>query len=345
MSWFSQITGFTESHYEYKEIQSLLEVQGNRLISKFNGKSYGIGRFELTPMRELRERALSGPSLPGSLRFSIIEGDVRAMHMNPEYSGALFQVASQFNCLEMTSPEICPEDGVTRYRFDPTQGPACAISAGAATLYRNYLIPVEGQIGQTSGLQLNGLRDLGSILSERLATPVSDLWEMHNGYANCSEHGLKVLRDYLRNLNDRELDELKGLLRIGVHRDVEVTDSGKSPGPLVSQAFCSALPVSYSEHADALWETFASFVLEAAYEATIWEGVCNAQRGQSNIVVLTRLGGGAFGNQEQWIEAAMRRALDLVSDYGLDVRLVKFRSPSKHSSIVSSILRDMSEFE
>ena len=37
---------------------------------------------------------------------------------------------------------MTPEDGVTRYKDDPTQGPACAIAAGAATIYRNYFVPI-----------------------------------------------------------------------------------------------------------------------------------------------------------------------------------------------------------
>jgi transposase len=50
----------------------------------------------------------------------------------------------QFNLLEMTSPSVSPEHGVTRYQDDHTQGPACAIAAGAATIYRNYFAPVGG---------------------------------------------------------------------------------------------------------------------------------------------------------------------------------------------------------
>ena len=38
----------------------------------------------------------------------------------------MFQAASQFNCLEFAGPEELPEDGVTQYDDDPTQGPACA---------------------------------------------------------------------------------------------------------------------------------------------------------------------------------------------------------------------------
>jgi hypothetical protein len=49
-------------------------------------------------------------------------------------------------------------------------------------------------------------------------------------------------------------------------------------------------------------------VLEAAYEATLLAAVLNARRGRSNIVLLTRLGGGAFGNDDDWITTAMERA-------------------------------------
>jgi hypothetical protein len=53
-------------------------------------------------------------------------------------------------------------------------------------------------------------------------------------------------------------------------------------------------------------------VLEGAYEATMWAAVLNAQRGVSNVVLLTSVGGGAFGNDKSWIHAAMRRALDMM---------------------------------
>lgn len=37
-------------------------------------------------------------------------------------------------------------------------------------------------------------------------------------------------------------------------------------------------------------------MLEAAYEARLLAGILNERRGMSNRVLLTRLGGGAFGN-------------------------------------------------
>jgi hypothetical protein len=49
------------------------------------------------------------------------------MHLLPEDAGALFQLASQFNLLETTGPEVTPKNGVAIYQPDHTQGPACAI--------------------------------------------------------------------------------------------------------------------------------------------------------------------------------------------------------------------------
>ncbi len=86
--------------------------------------------------------------------------------------------------------------------------------------------------------------------------------------------------------------------------------------------------MAYSRVPPAHWKAFASLILEAAYEATMLAGVLNKQRGGSNVVLLTLLGGGAFGNADDWIYGAIRRALNMMSGYALDVRLVTYREPS-----------------
>src|SRR6202790_3373653 len=144
------------------------------------------------------------------------------MHRSPENTGALFQVASQFNLLEMVSPTVTPEQGVARYQNDHTQGPACAIAAGAATIYRNYFAPVGGGDGQTTERQFNGLADLGEALGEALNKPVEALWSMQNGYALCNRAGLDAIAEHLGALQPDQLDVLRGKLCMGVHRDVEV---------------------------------------------------------------------------------------------------------------------------
>jgi hypothetical protein len=188
---------------------------------------------------------------------------------------------------------------------------------------------VDGGHGQTAGRQFNGLADLGESLSSALDQPIEALWRMQNGYALCTLAGLDAIGKHLRAASPERLDALRGKLRIGIHQDVEVTDATAKPGPLVSQAFCSALPVAYSRVPSSHWESFASLVLQAAYEATMWAAVLNAQRGASNIVLLTFLGGGAFGNDDRWIHDGIRRALKMMLKFNLDVKLVSYGAPSK----------------
>jgi hypothetical protein len=326
MDWFERLTGFRETSYE--ETRARLKVEGGRLHSLVSGQSYEIGTLELVSLQTLRERVKSSGSPQGQLKLGAVNGDVRKMHHLPENTGALFQVASQFNLLEMISPAVTPEQGVTRYQNDRTQGPACAIAAGAATIYRNYFAPVDDGAGQTRKRQFDGLAEIGKVLSAALKMPVQELWQMQNGYALCTRAGLDAIGRYLEALKPEQIDLLRGNLSIGVHSDVEVTDAEVEPRPLVSQTFCSALPVAYTPVPAAYWKPFASLVLDAAYEATMLAAVLNRQRGASNVVLLTHLGGGAFGNDTDWINRAIRRALTMLTNTGIDVRLVSYGMPS-----------------
>lgn len=326
MDWFESITGFRE--LDYAATQSRFETVGTKLHSKVNQKDYEIGELSLPSLGELRAQVGDGSNSRGRLRVSLLSGEIRSLHQARELQGALFQVASQFNMLEMTSPNVTPENGITRYQHDPTQGPACAIAAGAATIYRNYFAPVDGAIGQRVDRQIDGLADIGSHFSELLGMEPSALWKMRNGYAQCTPEGLAAIAALLRKLSATEVDAIRCKLRIGIHSDVQVTDVNTTPPQLVSQAFCSALPVAYSQIPRRQWSVFAQMVLEAAYEATLMAGVLNARRGCSNVVMLTRLGGGAFGNADEWIHSAMTRALNLASGHDLDVRIVSRRTPS-----------------
>jgi hypothetical protein len=316
--WFAELTGFPEASAD--DVRRQLELAGTSLRSRVNGRAVEVGVLETPSVGELRTRAQSHVGrLAGALRVSQVVADVAALHRDPANAGALFQVASQFNLLEMTSPSITPEHGLTRYADDHTQGPACAIAAGGATIYRNYFVPVGGGIGQTRDRQIDCLQDFGA----KLGNDDGSLWEMRNGYALCSEAGLNAVNQLIERLATVERASLGDLLRVGVHRDVEVTDT-ESRGQRVSQVFCSALPVAYTTIPPARWATFAQLVLEAAYEATMWAAVLNASRG-SRLVYLTLLGGGAFGNDLAWIVAAIRRALHQVRAVALDVRIVSYK--------------------
>jgi hypothetical protein len=317
LDWFERITGFGEE--EYASTQARLRVEGNALVNEATGRRWAMGRLEVISLAELRARAAVQPDGP-ALVPGVVRGDIRELHLAPEQEGALIQVASQFNLLEMVGPGISPEDGVTGYAWDHTQGPACAIAAGAATIYRNYLVPVAGGRGrgQRGERQINTLADLGAALGH----DQQPLWTWRNGYALCSAEGLARVSRQLAAASAAEIDHLRGLLRIGLHWDVEVTDARQGPGPLVSQAYCSAMPVAYGRPPVHAWEPLARLVLEAAYEATLLASVLNARRGASRRVLLTRLGGGAFGNEAAWITSAIERALACVAGQNLEVLAV-----------------------
>lgn len=334
MDWFSRLTGFEETGY--RDTAQRLEIRDGRLHVPATGRSFGVGTLELASLGALRARC-PAPDSTSRLRMDVVQADARALHRRPEAAGAVFQVASQFNLLEMVGPGVTPEQGVTRYEDDPTQGPACAIAAGAATIFRNYFVPVRGGIGQTRDRQLDGLGDLGARLAKLTGRPVAELWEMRNGYALCTPTGLAAIGAALAGLGPAELDALRCLLRIGVHADVEVTDDPDLPGQRVTQTFCSALPVSYCRGVPAaLWEPFARLVLDAAYEATFLAALENRARGGSGRLFLTRLGGGAFGNDAAWIDAAILRAVRLARPFPLRVSLVT-RDPWQTEPLIARV--------
>jgi hypothetical protein len=316
MTWFDKLTGFHEASPE--QVRQHITVTGELLKSQVNGKVFTCGRLETPTLAELRERVSSSPIYMGKLSVRELVADVQQLHLDEANAGSLFQVASQFNLLEMASPEVTPESGVGIYENDHTQGPACAIAAGAGTIYRNYFANVNGQIGQSFENQIDCLAYLG----QALGNDDDRLWQMRNGYALASREGLIEISEQLRASNADKIDELRQLLQIGLQWDTQVTLQESSH--LVSQAFCSALPVAYARHELHLWEPWARLVLEAAYEVTLLAAILNSSSKGNNRVFLTLLGGGVFGNATDWITAAILRALNLYKHVDLDVIIVSY---------------------
>ena len=319
MTWFEQLTGFPERSID--GVHSQLSVDGEYLVSSANGKRIAFGRLEIPSLAELRARVKNVDAERGRLSFDQVVASAQALHLNPNNAGAMFQVASQFNLLEMTSPSVTPEAGVGIYENDYTQGPACAISCGAGTIYRNYFVPLSGQLGQSSRKQIDCSEDLGRLLGNEDAK----LWKMQNGYLLPSNVGLAQVTQRIDDASPDQRDELMGSLRIGVQWNTAVTLPGASHR--VSQAYCSALPVAYGNQPTAQWESFARLILDATYEATVCAAIINASQGGVGKLFLTLVGGGVFGNREEWIVDAMASAIRKYQAYPLDVLVVAFRSP------------------
>jgi hypothetical protein len=318
MNWFEKLTGFCEESPQ--QVRNNIIVDGEKLRSRVNGKILTCGQLEVPSLAELRERVQSNKHETGKLSVREVVANVQSLHTDETNAGSLFQVASQFNLLEMVSPNRTPEHGVGIYQRDYTQGPACAIAAGAGTIYRNYFVPVNGQIGQSATNQIDCLADLGTALGNSQ----NRFWKMKNGYALASYKGLIEISKQLQAATQNELDEFRKLLRIGIQWNTQVTLQDCQHQ--VSQVYCSALPVAYSHQPAHLWEKFARLVLEASYEATICTAILNSQKNGNNKLFLTLLGGGAFGNATDWIVDGIDRALRLYRDFDLDVAIVSYGS-------------------
>ena len=316
MTWFEALTGFSEESPE--QVRANISLDGQRLRSHANGTTLICGELETPSLSELRQRVQASGYETGAVTIREVVADVQDLHTNEANADALFQVASQFNLLEMVSPNVIPERGVGIYEDDHTKGPKCAIAAGAGTIYRNYFASVHGQTGQSATNQIDCLADIGAALGNT----EHRLWDMRNGYALPSREGLIEISQHLRASSEPELDALRQLLRIGLqwHTQVTLNDCTHT----VSQAYCSALPVAYCDYPSKDWEEFARLILEATYEATLCAALVNASHTGNNQVFLTLVGGGAFGNETDWILGGLQRALDCYRDAALDIAIVSY---------------------
>jgi len=329
-SWFHKLFGFDEMGTN-AEIQDGFTLEETMLQSKTNGEQYDIGTFNTPSLAELRIVGKDISPQPGSLKIShLAVADIFALHGKAENANAMFQAASQFNCLEFASPHVTPEDGVTCYESDRTQGPACSLAAGPATVYRNYFADTHGEVGQSAGNQLNNLGDL----LEHVGPTAKDFLKVKNGYVASDNASLaefnKLLKPHMETAESRE--EVLSKLRIGVHSQVEVPFAKRfvlakdADRTRVSQAFCSALSIAYTDGGHASWEMIAQCVLDATYEATLWAAAIEHAEGRgSGKVYLTFIGGGVFGNDQKWIESAIARACRTLKDLPLQVVVCHYR--------------------
>jgi hypothetical protein len=330
--WFEKLTGFKEENPE--QVRKNLEIDGTKLISKINGAEYTFGQLEVVSLHNLRKRALPCMHHRAKISISEVVGNIQAMHEAPSNAGAMIQAASQFNLLEMIRPNVTPERGVGIYENDYTQGPACAIACGAGTIYRNYFADVNGQIGQSANNQIDCLKHIGI----ELKNDSLKLWEMQNGYALAKDiDSLKVIAAQINNKTEQDYEDLKGYLSIGIQWDTEVTISKKKQ--LVTQAYCSALPVRYSAIHSCYWKEFACLILEATYEATLYAALLNFEKTGNNKTYLTLVGGGAFGNKEEWIIKAMQKVFFKFSESPLDVSIVSY---GKSNQAVIELIKSIS---
>jgi len=316
MTWFENLLGFTETSGD--NVRSKIRVDGNQLTSLENNRSVDAGEFTTPVLQHLRDKIKISENGSRNIRVRERVADVRALHQEPENESAVFQVASQFNCLEMAAPHLTPEDGVGIYQNDLTQGPACCICAGGGTIYRNYFVNHNGKVGQSTDNQIDCLASI----ARHFDNDVNQYWRMQNGYCFPNAEGLAEVERQLSEASESELNEIRGKLMVGVQSKTEVT-LGVS-NHCVTQVFCSALPITYSDISSQHWNHFPRLILDATYELTFFVALQNLEETGCGKLYLTLVGGGVFGNRIEWILSSIFRSLKIFANSELDVKIISY---------------------
>lgn len=261
--------------------------------------SWSAGRFKTRSISDLRGQQAGRA---GACRLIVFAGrspatDIGALQATTG-GRPLFQVASQFNCLESPGAYVTP---VSNYFSDPTQGPRAAISAFPATLLRHYAAPGENgeRFVQSTGHKQLDL--LGDVFPEE-QSPV------RNGYlADAGGFGTEAVAVAL----EEQFDQIC----VGVQEDAEVVlgydwdGAVDSHGQRITQVLTSTVaggPYGGSGAFARSFEQVCRELLRAAYLGTLLAALdldCSP-------VVLTLIGGGVFGNPSQLIWDAILSALD-----------------------------------
>ncbi len=314
-NWFNQAFGFNESQN--------YAVNQTRFIDLFNkGTINGIdvGSFKLVSRTQLPSP--TDCKFAGKVTLTHLIGDVVKLHSTCQ-ANTTFQVASQFNCLEMVNPNILPEDGITRYQQDHTQGPLCAMCTPAGLVYRQYLYRFDdGTIGQTKSRQIDMSRNARLAIAKITSTGVVS-GRFHNGYLFYTDDELNKINKSLIGISPNAINNRRGirnLIEVGVHQNLGVCINGKKYNHHVNHVYCSGLPISYNKVNPIKWLGLSELFLESAYENTL----LTACQNNSKICYITLVGGGVFGMNIDQIYRAIERACILTAREGgyLNVVLV-----------------------
>lgn len=277
--WFDKIVGFSEKKWNYK-LETLPPI-----ITK------NMGNFETKTIKELKTKIINFKKYE-SKKLKVIfrrnknkenenSFDTSALQFNSA-NGTLFQVASNFNCHELGSPQRSVFSGkyITQLMVDCTQGP----SASGGAIFGAFL-----RVAKHKQKEID-------LLDE---TPLQHF----NG------------KLYNKKMSDYKFDFKSDLIKIGLHTNVmanfcrsDYHFEYKSNGSVIDQVFTSTC---IFENKNDKYCDLAEILLEKAYEGTYLAGIIR----QSPKIVLTLIGGGVFHNPMNIIVEKIIKIHNLYSEY------------------------------
>jgi hypothetical protein len=277
-NWFSKIVGFEENKWNY-ELETLPE-----LITE------NMGSFETMTIKELKEKKYKKnkhKKLKVYFRKKKTDKndflfDTSVLQFNSKKK-TLFQIASNFNCIELASSFQNPFSGkyLTNLMTDITQGP----SACGGAVFGSFL-----RLSQHKIKEINLLEDTSL--------------KPNNG----------KLYNNKNNIFDFDVDNIK----IGLHTDVRATFCRSEyifaynpKGPLIDQIYTSTCIFTNKNDKN---YSLASLLLQKAYEGTYLSAIMR----KSQKIVLTLIGGGAFENPLHLIVDVIMNIHNLYSEFLID---------------------------
>jgi hypothetical protein len=252
--------------------------------------------------------------------------DVNALHCNAT-PGTMFQVASNFNCMEIGRDDTDPRHGafVTHLMSDYTQGPGAACACAVSALVRTHACFVEDD-ASTGITVATGQHFAGPQIELLGDARLAPYFPVDNGKLfACEPRALSKTAK-----GDLDHGVPIGAVRVGLHVQAQAMFRRCPPhkceiafagAPVVDQVYVAAMNMgarSVRFLTKAAVNQRMRFLLRAAYRGTYAAGVVR----KTKILVLTLVGGGVFRNPLGAIGDAIGEAHARWADAGRFERIV-----------------------
>lgn len=352
---FRHVTGIREADLNAANLARILRrnADGEYWVENLtNGRQFFAGKFVTATIQTLRQaveaRERRAPQGRRGRRahngtFNVIAGfhpsqltpaqqrrcNVTAMQANPANLSAVFQVASNFDCLEGAGPML------TDWTHARAQGELAAVSALPGSILRRYGIR---NIDLLSNLPHPAFRLRGAGVNKHL-----DFRRTLPGNIAAAAAFDESLVKVGIHLNT---DVTFGLVRAGARGAIvnhtscfygDVGNEDEHDTPNIIQIYTSALnlqlnaarnfaPASYAHI-----ETIAKKMLRASYEGTLLASAIYGPMPENNEpqeVFLTLMGCGVFNNKLEWVAETLEDLQELIERLNLKVTLLVFDGSS-----------------
>lgn len=305
-------------------------------------KQVPYGLFKIYTINDLASGLSTSRNNTAQITFNVLTRtrggdkwltDVSTLQADPKYAGAVFQVASNFNCLEGAGGDI----GTYFYPSMFVQGEAAATGAMASLIYRFYFLKHKDSSNNT----YTGQEQKQVNLLSHFDIPLSGGYPTYTGYTKIKRISGNIQKD--------KDDSWYKNIAVGVHagavpmfKRIQPLGYAQARAEIVTnknqritQVFTAAINLVGKQNVND-YELFARGCLRAAYEGALLVGIQQNKKQkreeerESDIqhkekkqqVVLTLVGGGVFQNKLEWIIDAIRQSLKKYASYPLEVTLV-----------------------